>query len=104
MNSPLDFFQETGEIKIEVPALSRPKDEDLRKMYPYMRRHVRDTSPEIPLILTLGTVLRPGEKGINGAEYESRLQPISNILLGHQHWIWINENRNRIPKLVVLIY
>ena len=83
----VNFFHETGELAIRIPALPRPTLAELRKKFPgiYEENGIeRDTSPTDAVTLTLGTVLREGEKQIDGAEYARRLAPKLDIMLGYQ--------------------
>lgn len=95
-----NFLRDASEFTIEIPALPRPSLEELRKQYPcWVKSIERDTSPEIPVTLTLATVLRPGEKPIDGTEYERRLAPKWNTLLGIQHWQWLLAHQDEYPSL-----
>ena len=54
--------------------------------------------------LILGTVLREGETGsINGTEYERRLAPKQNVILGFQHRQWLLEHQTEFPELMALL-
>ncbi|MBI4086185.1 MAG: hypothetical protein HY433_03030 [Candidatus Liptonbacteria bacterium] len=81
-----DFFRETGELTIQIPALARPTLAELREKYSWIREEngiERDTSPTEAVTLKLGTVLRPDEERINGAEYERRLAPRLDLTLSY---------------------
>jgi hypothetical protein len=88
------IFRETGELRIEIPALPRPTLEELQEEHPKMgiKSIRRDTSPIGPVSLGLGTVLNPEEFKIKGVEYVLRLAPIRNILFGYQHSVWLLGN------------
>ncbi len=101
--SLVDFFRETGELTIEIPALPRPTFEELQAKFPRIKKIERDTSPTGPVTMKFGTVLRPGEKRINGAEYERRLTPKIDIVLGYQHWNWVFEHQSEYPDLMALL-
>ncbi len=92
-----DFFRETGEFTLEIPALKRPTLEELRRKDDWIQSIERDNSPEGPVKLKLVTVLRPGEDSIGGKEYELRLMPIAGDALGHQHLDWLIDNQDKVP-------
>ena len=101
-----DFFLETGELTIQIPALARPTPEQLRKKYSWIKEEngiERDTSPAEAITLKLGTVLRPDEKKINGGEYEKRIAPKLNLTLGYQHALWLVEHQDEFPEFMALL-
>ena len=101
-----DFFRETGELVIHIPALARPTLEQLREKYSWIRQEngiERDTSPTDPVTLKLGTVLRPDEEWIKGAEYEQRLAPKLDISLGYQQALWLVEHQDQFPEFMALL-
>ena len=98
-----DYLRETGEITIELPALKRPTEDELRKKYSWLRSIERDDSTETPITLTLATVLNPDEKSISGKEYERRLMSAQNRLLGYRHREWLLEHQDEFPALKPLL-
>src|SRR3989344_1711564 len=98
-----DFFHETGELTIQIPALPRPTLEELQAKFNWVKSIERDTSTTEATTLKLGTVIRTDETSINGKEYELRLAPKLNVLLGYQHTTWLVENQDKSPELMVLL-
>ena len=99
-----DFFRETGELTIDIPALPRPTIAKLQAKFPWIKSIERDTSPTGPVTLKLGTVLRPGEERINGDEYERRLLTQKlDIALGYQQWNWVFEHQSEYPDLIAFL-
>lgn len=98
-----NFLRNTGEFTITLPALPRPSLNELRKQYPGITSIERDTSPETPVTLNLATVLKRGERSIGGTEYERRLGPKQNVLLGFQHWQWLLAHQDEFPALKALL-
>lgn len=92
-----EYFRETGEVTIQIPALPRPTLKDLKAKYPWIDRIENDTSPIVPVTLTLGTVLRPDEERINGSEYEQRRAPLTGRIHGYQQLVWLVENQDQHP-------
>lgn len=86
--------REAGELVIEIPALPRPTLAEIQAKYPRVRSIDRDTSPETSVTLKLATVLSPNEKEVGGKEYERRLGPTPDALLGYQHWQWLLEHQD----------
>jgi hypothetical protein len=75
---------------IEIPALKRPTLEELRGRESWIRAENGiecDTSTEEPVILRLGTVLRPDEPQIDGAEYERRMINVPSLGLQHSDYL-----------------
>ena len=96
-------FRETGEVAIQLPALPRPTLAELKAKWPWVRSIESDTSPTGPVTLVLGTVLREGETdSIDGTEYERRLAPKQNVILGVQHHQWLLEHQTEFPELMAL--
>jgi len=96
----------TGELTLRIPALPRPTLAELREKFPWIREEEgieRDTSPAEAVTLNLGTVLREGEGSVGGAEYERRLQPKLDILLGYQQAEWLVAHQNQFPELMALL-
>lgn len=94
-------LRDTGELTITLPALPRPTLEEL-KQYFAIKSIERDASPETPVTLTLVTVLKPGETSMDGAEYERRLAPKEDALLGFQHRQWLLDHQDEYPALKAL--
>ncbi|MEK7507851.1 MAG: hypothetical protein AAB602_02080 [Patescibacteria group bacterium] len=94
-----DFFLDTGELSIQIPALPRPTLEELQKDRSNIKSIKRDTSTTEPTILKLYTVLRPTENSINGTEYERRILVRQNSLLGFQHRNWVRDHQDEHPAL-----
>jgi hypothetical protein len=84
-----EFFKETGEFTIQIPALKRPTLEELQENNPRIISIERDISPEGPVTLKLGTVLGVGKKPISGEKYERRLALIPDTPLGWQQLSWL---------------
>jgi len=98
------FFRATGELTVQIPALPRPTLEQIQAKYSWIASIERDTSPTDPVTLTLGTVLRPEEKGsITGAEYERRLISKLDVALGYQHMEWLLAHQNEFPAFMALL-
>ena len=94
----------TNELVIEIPALPRPTLGELQAKYGWIKKIERDTSPTGPVTLVLGTVLPEGEtNSIDGAEYERRLAPKQDVLLGFQHRQWLLEHQAEFPGLMTLL-
>lgn len=98
-----DFLRDTGELTINLPALPRPTLDELQKQYSWITSIERDTSPESPVTLTLATVLKPGERYIDSTEYERRLAPKPDVLLGFQHQQWLLTRQDEFPALKPLL-
>jgi len=98
----LAAFRETGElagVKIVIPALPRPTIRKLRKEFPWIREEdglELNASPTGPVMLQLGTVLRPDELSINGVEYAHRL--VNLPALGYPQGQWL-VNHQDDPEL-----
>jgi len=98
-----EVLRDNGELTINIPALPRPTLSELQAQFPWIRSIERDTSPETPVTLTLVTVLKPGEKPIDGKEYERRLAPQQDVLLGFQHRQWFLAHQDEYPALKALL-
>jgi hypothetical protein len=102
-----DFFRETGEVRIKIPARPRPKLAKLQERFSRINGLDiidRDTSPTEAVTFTLGTVLRRHENRISGHEYEKRIgkKLESKKILGLQQADWLFENQQEIPDLMDL--
>jgi hypothetical protein len=97
-----DFFRETGELSIEIPARKRPTFEELREKYG-IRSIERDNSTEEAVTLKLATVLRTGEDEIDGKEYERRLVSKPDGILGYQQREWLLEHQDENPAFMALL-
>jgi hypothetical protein len=94
-----EYFRETGEISIQIPALKRPTLEYLQAKYG-IKSIERDTSTEEPVTLTFATVLVPDDDGsIDGVEYERRIMLKHDVLLGFQHREYVVEYQDEFPEL-----
>lgn len=99
-----NFLRNTGEFTVQILALPRPTLEQLRAKHSWIKSIERDTSPTGPVTMNLATVLRPEEtRSINGAEYEHRLTPHLNDLLGFQQLEWLVEHQDENPVFKVLL-
>lgn len=98
-----DFFRETGEVTLQIPALPRPTFEELCKEFSWIESIESDTSPTEAVILRLGTVLRLNEERVNGAEYQRRIALKLDIGLGYQQAIWLVEHQDEFPEFMVLL-
>lgn len=97
-----DFFRETGEFTVTIPALSRPTIEELQLEFYWIKSIERDSSPTEAVTLRLGTVLRAGENSINGQEYERRLVSVTG-LLGYQQIKWLVDHQDEHPVFKALL-
>lgn len=95
-----DEFRAMEALGIEIPALARPTLAELQAEYPYIKLIKWDSSPTEAVKLDLGTVLRPDEaEGIHGQEYERRLAPKLNLILGYQQAKWLVEHQDEFLGL-----
>lgn len=99
----MDPFHETGELIIQIPALRRPTLAELKAKYSWVCQIERDVSPEGPVTLRLGTLLRKGEDQIKGQEFERRSKTIAGQTLGFQHAEWLVGCQNSFPALTALL-
>lgn len=97
---PIDFFRETEEVTIDIPALPRPSLEELQAKFSGVKGIKRDTSPTRTVAMRLGTVLRPNDERIDGPEYERRLAPQLDLALGYQQAAWLIERYGSSPWLM----
>lgn len=99
-----EYFRETGELSIQLPALKRPTLKDLQAKYDWIKSIERDTSTEAPVTLALATVLVPDDGSyIDGKEYEKRIALKHDALLGFQHQQWLLEHQDEFPELKALL-
>jgi hypothetical protein len=95
-----EYFRETGEVSIQLPALKRPTLKELQSKYNWIKSIERDTSTEEPVTLTFATVLVPDDgNSINGEEYEKRITSNLSSLLGFQHREYLIEHQDESPEL-----
>ena len=94
----IGFFRETGEFKIEIPALQRPTLEGLQGQFSWIKSIEQDVSPTDALGIELGTVLRPDEEQINGDEYKRRRAGLDT--LGFQHATWLVAHQDEHPEFM----
>jgi len=92
-------IRETGELTIDLPALSRPEPSELLRPDRWLNSVAWDTSPIAPVTLVLVTALQPYEGTIKGPELKQRLTRIQSRLLGFQHQQWLLEHQNKYPAL-----
>jgi hypothetical protein len=95
-------LNQTKTFSIALPALRRFTLKDIQNDFPWIRAIERDTSPEESVALVLSTVLGPDETRIRGNEYELRLVPQRDALLGYQHCLWLRDNQQSFPALYEL--
>lgn len=99
-----DFFRETGELTIQIPARPQPTLEEIQKRFPGIKAiEGVDHSPTEAVTLKLVTVLREGESLIGGTEYERRIAPHQDIILGYQQAIWLEEHQDEFPEFMALL-
>ncbi len=92
-----DYFRETGELKIQIPAIPRPTLEELQRKYSWIKAIEFDNSPTEPVTLVLGTVFRSDENSINGREYEYRLRSVEGKF-GYQQGLYLAKNQLVYPN------
>ncbi|MCP6720146.1 MAG: hypothetical protein KJI72_02340 [Patescibacteria group bacterium] len=90
------------ELTLQIPGLRRPTLENVRMDRSSIKRIERDSSPTGEVTFRLGTILRDDEDYINPFEYECRIAPKLDFLLGYQHAAWLVEHQNEFPELVAL--
>ena len=94
-----EYFRETGEISIQLPALKRPTLEQLQSKYDWIKSVERDTSTEAPVTMVFATVLVPDDgNSISGKEYEKRIALKHDSLLGLQHRDYLLEHQDEFPE------
>ena len=101
-----DFLRIIEEVAIEIPALPRPTLAELRAKFSWIKAEGgidRDTSPTEAVTLRLATVLRLDEPSIGGEEYERRIAPTLDVMLGYQHRQWLIEHQMEYPALMALL-
>ncbi len=108
MNSK-EFFCETKEFSIAIPALPRPTLKELKLGKnefdgPYPIGAIKkDTSPEHPVILNLISLFEADRaETMDPNTWRRRLAPHIKVALGYQHAAWLIENRNKIPAFTSL--
>ena len=104
--SVVDFFRETGELTLQIPALPRPTLKELRRDFSWIKSIERDTSPTEAVTLKLGTVLRPSESRVSGAERECRIAESFSSLtdfLGYQQLKWLADNQDEQHAFKALV-
>ncbi len=98
-----EVFHETGELTIKIPTLPRPTLKEIQERFLGVRSIERDSSPTKELTLKLVTVLREGENSIGGKEYECRIAPKQDIVLGYQQAVWLEEHQDEFPEFMALL-
>lgn len=98
-----DFFRETGEVAIQIPALPRPTLAELQAKFSWIKEIEPDTSPECAVTLALGTLLRSNEERISGSEYQQRRVPLVSRMFGYQHAERLIEHQYEFPGLMALL-
>ena len=98
-----EYFRETGEFTVQIPALVRPTLTELQEKYPWIDRIESDTSPTEAVRLELGTVLRPDEERIDSKEYQLRRAPLAGRLHGYQQLVWLVKNQDEHPAFKALL-
>ena len=97
-----NFFRETGEFTVQIPALPRPTLAQIQAAWPFVKDIESDVSPTEAVTLRLGTVLQPHEPSITGPEYEQRLRTISGCW-GLQQGLWLRDHQDDHPAFKALI-
>lgn len=97
-----EFFRPLWE-EIRIPALPRPTLEELREKFPWVTRIESDTSPIDEVTFVLGTVLRPKEGFIDGAEYKRRRVLLLGRMFGYQQFVWFVDHQDEHPAFKALI-
>ena len=97
-----NYFRETAELSIQIPALVRPTLKQLQSKYSWIKSIERDSSPTDAVTLKPATVLRGNEKSINGGEYEKRIAGKLDIILGYQQAVWLIEHQDEFPEFMAL--
>ena len=98
-----DLFLDTGELSIPIPALPRLTIEEIQKKFSWVKSIERDTSPTEAVTLNFATILRPEENQVNGTEYERRITPKLDILLGLQQALWLVDHQDEFPAFMALL-
>lgn len=99
-----DWWRETGELSIQLPALQPPTLEELSKEAGYCLFNgiERSTSPTRPVTLKLGTILRADEEPVDESECDMRLVGKEGLELGYQHGAWIEKHQDAFPQLMAV--
>ncbi|MBI3589536.1 MAG: hypothetical protein HY093_03975 [Candidatus Liptonbacteria bacterium] len=100
---PSDFFLNTNEPSIPIPALPRLSLAEIQTKFPWVKSIERDTSPTEAGTLNLATILRPDENQVAGAEYERRIAPNFNSLYGLQQGLWLVDHQDEHPAFKALL-
>ncbi|HEX4104586.1 MAG TPA: hypothetical protein VHZ04_03915 [Candidatus Paceibacterota bacterium] len=103
ISSEGDSFRGTGELSIKIPAQAQPSLREIQKRFSWVKKIERDNSPTKELTLKLVTVLREGEECIDGNEYERRIAPRQDIILGYQQAVWLEEHQDEFPEFMALL-
>ena len=90
-------------LSILIPPLPRPTLRELQKDSSRIKSIESDSSPTEAVTLNLAIVLRPSEDHINGKEYEKRIAPKLNLILGYQQAAWLVEHQNEFPEFIKLL-
>jgi hypothetical protein len=99
-----EFFRTTGELTLQIPALARPTFKQLQTALSWIEKIERDTSPTEAVTFTLATALPVGEKNsISGTEYERRIAPKQDLILGYQQAVWLVEHQDELPGFTALL-
>lgn len=97
-----NFFLETGEFTVGIPALPQPTLADIQAEWPNIKAIESDASPTKAVTLRLGTVLRPDEPNINGPEYERRFLTVPERF-GLQQGLWLRDHQDDHPAFKALL-
>jgi len=102
-----ETFRETGELTLHIPALPAPTLEDIQTKFngrfSWVKSIERNTAPTEAVTLKLVTVLREDESKIVGAEYERRIAPHQDLILGFQQAAWLEEHQDEFPEFMALL-
>jgi hypothetical protein len=94
------------EFQIDIPALKRPTLEELRVQDNSIQSIERDTSLESPITLRLVTffdIAYPHIGKIDGLEYDQRLVPYRDALLGYQHLDWLIKRQTEYRAFTAML-
>lgn len=84
---------------MKIPALKKIK-EDLQAKYPFIKSIEKDESPTKAVDCNFISVLKNGESGINGEEYQKR---VPKNVLGLSQAVWLLEHQDKFPELKELL-
>ncbi len=102
-----DDFRTTHELSIHIPALPAMSLQEIQawsnERFSWVKSIERDSAPTEAVTLTLVTVLREGEDRIPGKEYERRIAPHQDLILGIQQAIWLEEHQDEFPEFMALL-